>query len=30
MRAQGFEKVYPMAGGVNAWQNAGLPLTSKA
>lgn len=30
LRAQGFDKVYPMAGGVNAWQNAGLPLTNKA
>lgn len=29
LRAEGFENVYPMAGGINAWQNAGLPLTSK-
>ncbi len=30
LRAQGFDNVYPMAGGINAWQNAGLPVTSKA
>ena len=29
LRALGFDKVYPMAGGINAWQNAGLPLTNK-
>lgn len=29
LRAAGFEQVYPVAGGINAWQNAGLPLTSK-
>ncbi len=29
LRAQGFEEVYPMSGGINAWQGAGLPLTTK-
>ena len=29
LRAAGFEEVYPMSGGINAWQNAGLPLTTK-
>lgn len=29
LRAAGFEQVHPMAGGINAWQNAGLPLTTK-
>lgn len=29
LRAQGFDNIYPMAGGINAWQNAGLPITSK-
>lgn len=29
LRGAGFEQVYPLAGGINAWQNAGLPLTTK-
>jgi rhodanese-related sulfurtransferase len=29
LRKAGFTEVHPMAGGINAWQNAGLPLTSK-
>lgn len=30
LRAQGFDNIYPMAGGINSWQNAGLPVTGKA
>lgn len=29
LRRQGFEKVYNLDGGVLAWQNANLPLTTK-
>ena len=29
LRKEGFEQVYPLAGGINGWQNAGLPLTTK-
>ncbi len=29
LRGAGFEEVYPLAGGINAWQNAGLPITTK-
>ncbi len=29
LRGAGFTEVYPLAGGVGAWQNAGLPLTGK-
>lgn len=27
LHKQGFEKIYSLAGGIGAWQNAGLPLT---
>ena len=30
LRKQGFEKVFKLAGGLNAWSEAGLPLTKKA
>lgn len=29
LRKQGFEKAVALAGGITAWQNAGLPLTKK-
>ncbi len=29
LRKQGFERVYNLAGGVMAWQNANLPLSKK-
>ncbi len=29
LRAAGFEQVFPLTGGINGWQNAGLPLTTK-
>ena len=28
LRAAGFSEVYPLTGGINAWQNAGLPVTA--
>lgn len=28
LRKQGFEEVYAMRGGINAWQQAGLPISS--
>lgn len=29
LKKSGFEKVHNLAGGVNAWRDAGLPLTTK-
>ena len=29
LRQAGLTEVYPVSGGINAWQNAGLPLTTK-
>lgn len=29
LKASGFEKIHNLAGGVNAWRDAGLPLTTK-
>lgn len=28
LRKQGFEEVYAMRGGINAWQQAGLPISN--
>ena len=30
LRKQGFEEVYAMRGGINAWQNAGLPISNSS
>jgi rhodanese-related sulfurtransferase len=29
LKKQGFEKVFNLAGGVVAWSEAGLPMTTK-
>lgn len=30
LKKNGFEKVFNLAGGINAWSDAGLPLTKKS
>ncbi|MCK5769804.1 rhodanese-like domain-containing protein [Algiphilus sp.] len=30
LRKRGFAEVYAMRGGINAWQNAGLPISNKS
>lgn len=30
LRKQGVEEVYAMRGGINAWQNAGMPISTKS